>query len=154
MKIENEAQKEILRLKVKVNTLLDINAGLDRQLKQLNSNKKQQSDNAEDVVGQYFRAIGIYMRAANKKDLWLSYKNSTANTKDYYRADKKEFESLFDEINNSELDYQQFVGIMADLGILKTADNKQVFTVTVNGKSKRVYMIRKSAVELFQEDSR
>ena len=89
----------------------------------------------------------VFLAELQKSALWLDYKNNTANTKEYYRVDKRDFENILAAYTDDKVTARNFIRYMVCLGIMKSND-KEIFSVIVNGKSRRVYMIRKTAVDL------
>ena len=95
----------------------------------------------------YITRILAFLAELQKSALWLDYKNNTANTKEYYRVDKRDFENILAAYTDDKVTARNFIRYMVCLGIMKSND-KEIFSVIVNGKSRRVYMIRKTAVDL------
>lgn len=153
-KIKNltKEEREIIRLKLKTNRLLEVNRELRKNIENLKAAlekllKGNQDLNSEGTFEIYFKNILNFLKYLNTEAQWLEFKNNTFN-KEYRRIEKKEFERIFNEAVNSEVDYQQFVKAIANMGILKSVDGKEVFSANIEGKTRRVYMIRKSVFEL------
>lgn len=157
-RIMSSEELEIARLKAKANKLIDVNQQLVREKAQLQETiqRLQRVSNAEIESGAseedkftfiYITRILVFLAELQKSALWLDYKNNTANTKEYYRVDKRDFENILAAYTDDKVTARNFIRYMVCLGIMKSND-KEIFSVIVNGKSKRVYMIRKTAVDL------
>ena len=132
-RIMSSEELEIARLKAKANKLIDVNQQLVRE--------------KAKFTFIYITRILVFLAELQKSALWLDYKNNTANTKEYYRVDKRDFENILAAYTDDKVTARNFIRYMVCLGIMKSND-KEIFSVIVNGKSKRVYMIRKTAVDL------
>lgn len=149
-RIMSSEELEIARLKAKANKLIDVNQQLVREKAQLQETiqRLQRFSNAEnELTFIYITRILAFLAELQKSALWLDYKNNTANTKEYYRVDKRDFENILAAYTDDKVTARNFIRYMVCLGIMKSND-KEIFSVIVNGKSRRVYMIRKTAVDL------
>lgn len=155
-RIMSSEELEIARLKAKTNKLIDVNEQLVKEKKQLQETirrlqkcSKEDSDITEEdqLTFIYIKRIFHFIDELKRSALWLDYKNNTANTKEYYRVDKRDFENILAAYTDDKVTARNFIRYMVCLGIMKSND-KEIFSVIVNGKSRRVYMIRKTAVDL------
>lgn len=151
---------EIARLKMKTNKLIDANEQLIKEKEQLQETiqRLQRIEGSrEDDSGiseedrftfLYIKRIFRFISDLKRMALWLDYKNNTANTKEYYRIEKRDFETILATYTNEMVSAHDLIHFMVNLGILKSSDSKEIFSVIVAGKSRRVYMVRKTAVDL------
>ena len=102
-RIMSSEELEIARLKAKTNKLIDVNEQLVKEKKQLQETirrlqkcSKEDSDITEEdqLTFIYIKRIFHFIDELKRSALWLDYKNNTANTKEYYRVEKSDFETI------------------------------------------------------------
>lgn len=160
--LNKEGKNEEMRLKIKINRLIDTNEELKKEnekLKVIAENLKKSIMLLEETnpmaasmpeVNTYKYLIHMYdlLQHLKVSDLIIPAKNMTPITKEFYRVEKTAFESVIASMLDPELDSNKLLKLMVNLGVLRKVENKVVFAVTAAGAPKRVYMIKKTAIDL------
>ena len=131
---------ELQRLKYQKNVLLDENEKLKDKAEVGQLKEKQSS----------FLIIIDVLGDLKDSGAWIEYKNKTANTKEFYRIDKEVLEKVVDEKTADNIETKNILNMMANLGIIRKQDNKILFSASIDGVPKRIYMIRKDSVDFLE----
>ena len=131
---------ELQRLKYQKNVLLDENEKLKDKAEVGQLKEKQSS----------FLIIIDVLGDLKDSGAWIEYKNKTANTKEFYRIDKEVLEKVVDEKTADNIETKNILDMMANLGIIRKQDNKILFSASIDGVPKRIYMIRKDSVDFLE----
>lgn len=152
-KLQENNIDEVKRLKIKINALLDV---IEKQ-KRFNVEGPGEilGSTGEEKIFTYVVNIIKFLRRLQEANLWMDYKNNTVITKEYYRIDKSDFEAVLQEVLDPSLNPSTFIGLMGKLGIMKIASTQNnlymLHSVVVKGKSRRVYLVRKTSIGLSLE---
>lgn len=150
MRVESEGQiedKEIMRLKHKVNRLLDVNDELRREIESLKGRVTVQP--VDEIDGYTQKLLVLLKELRSPSFYWLPYKNNTINARGFYRVEKKYLDRTLIRLFGEEFDKKIFIAFLANIGIFKSdEDGNILFSVCINQKNMRAYFIRKEAVDL------
>lgn len=135
--------RELQSLKYQKNILLD-------EIKKLkNSKESQQSKKLDDYTNSLLSITEI-LRDLKAKTPWIEYKNKTVHTNEFYRIEKENLDKIIEEMVGNEIEVKNILDVMANMGILRKQDNKIISSATVNGATKRIYMVRKDSIDLLE----
>lgn len=132
---------EISRLKRKVNALLEINEKLRRE--------NRTPENGANVMD----AVMCVLIKLKREHRWMESSYQTSLTKEFFRIEKTELEESIEELNLG-VPVTDVIRWMLNLGIMYGAEGRHVFKIMVQKRQYKVYMIRKTAIEIITEAGR
>mgnify|MGYP003374075040 CR=1 FL=1 len=151
-------EEEIIRLKKRINFLLDYQANLVKE----NTLLKNECEVMRDKLGRYSDAdvrqepevdewekysklLLLILRKLKSEEKWIAFKNNTANSKEYNRIDKAVLDEIISGFSENN---EMIIKIMANFGIIKVNGKKEYFSIVIDKTPTKIYLLRKSALDM------
>ena len=148
-----ELVKEIIRLRKKINALIDKQSAENEQhstdVHNLNNleivGKRQEQKLDLDLA---FQLVYHVSKELQYPDKWIPFKNDTPNSREYYRMKRHEFMKIVEDMSADK----KIIRLLVDIGVIKPSRNGPVTSVSADGRYEPAYILRKSAVDALGVD--